>query len=202
MNTNTTAQAAKSLETTPAPAVNGATDFATLQAEAEAKASEVAEKKANAVFADYLRQKGITDDALKGIVDEWNSKRQTPDKMLKETQAELEKVRGEFSVFKKATENQGKQSLIEKQLLNEHLKPNLTSLIAKEFDLEKIEVENGVIKGWETLIKPVKEKYGDFFGSVKVVGAPPAATPHQPANADPLLAGFDKGMENKLKRRN
>ena len=195
--TTTTATGAVTPGNTSTPADNSGVDFAKLQAEAEAKASEVAEKKANAVFADYLKQNGITDDALKGIVSEWQSRKQTPEKLLGERTSELEKVQKDFSEYKKLIETERKVGLIEKQLSSENLRPNLTSLIAKEFNLEKIEVENGAIKGWEDLVKPVKEKYKDFFGTVKVEGAPPADKPPTVANIDPMLAGFDKGMKNK-----
>ena len=56
-----------------------------------------------------------------------------------------------------------KHSALLKQLSADGADPKLINLIEKEFDLEKIELDEGKIKDWESLSKPIKEQYAEVF---------------------------------------
>lgn len=80
--------------------------------------------------------------------------------------------------------------------LKEALKGNgfnekIIPLLTKEFDLNKIELENDKIKDWDELSKGVKENYKDFITTTGKEGTPPATPPTgAPGNDDPFLAGL------------
>lgn len=103
----------------------------------------------------------------------------------------------EFDQYKADIQN--KETRANKSnLLNAKLKesgvtnPKLISLLSKEFDLDKIEIEDNNIKNWDNILNPVKENYSDFFETTGISGAEPNNPPqNNPSNEDPFLKGFD-----------
>lgn len=103
----------------------------------------------------------------------------------------------EFDQYKADIQN--KETRANKSnLLNAKLKesgvtnPKLINLLSKEFDLDKIEIEDNNIKNWDNILNPVKENYSDFFETTGISGAEPNNPPqNNPSNEDPFLKGFD-----------
>lgn len=68
-------------------------------------------------------------------------------------------------------------------LLNAKLKesgvtnPKLISLLSRQFDLDKIEIEDDNIKDWDNILNPVKESYSDFFETTDISGVEPTKPP-------------------------
>ena len=180
-------------------------DYSKIQAEATAKATEVANevagKKANAVFTDMLKQQGIEGDTLKNMLAEYQSKQMTPEKALAQAKSQYDTLKTEFDSYKLGVERGEKQRVVEEHLTSANVKPSLKGLIAKEFDISKIELENGKIKDWDNILKPVKEKYADSFGTVTIQGAPPAAGSQGNQESDPSMAGFDKIIQQGMRPR-
>lgn len=91
----------------------------------------------------------------------------------------------EFSIYKSSVETEKSENIkrvsLRKQLEADGANPKLTTLLEREFDLEKIEISDGKIKDWDALSKTVKETYADMFGTVKVKGV---TTTNPPAGAD------------------
>jgi len=81
-----------------------------------------------------------------------------------ETKKTLKK---EFDEFRAGVESEkltlSKQNALRKHLSDDKANPKLLSLLEKEFDLTKVELDGEKIKDWENLSKPVKEKYIDLF---------------------------------------
>lgn len=70
-----------------------------------------------------------------------------------------------------------KTTALAKHLKDEGVNEKLISLLAKEFDLDKLEVEGGQIKDWEVASKDVRENYSDFFTQTDTKGATPNNPP-------------------------
>lgn len=86
-------------------------------------------------------------------------------------------------------------------LLNAKLKesgvtnPKLISLLSRQFDLDKIEIEDDNIKDWDNILNPVKESYSDFFETTGISGVEPNNPPqNNPGNSDnnPLADALGK----------
>lgn len=73
--------------------------------------------------------------------------------------------------------NLNKTNKLKENLKNEGFNEKIIPLLIKEFDLEKIEIEEDEIKGWEELSKGVKEGYKDFITTTETKGSPPATPP-------------------------
>jgi len=87
--------------------------------------------------------------------------------------------------------NATKSSKLKESLKAVGFNEKIIPLLTKEFDLEKMEIEEDKIKGWEELSKGVKENYKDFITTTNTEGNPPATPPTTPAgNDDPFLAGL------------
>jgi len=93
--------------------------------------------------------------------------------------AELNKKITELST---AAENKEKELQRERRLsvLKDHLNeskvnPRYLKHALNEFDVDKLEIDdNGKIKGWDEIVKPVQETYPDFFGETRISGSSPA----------------------------
>lgn len=117
-----------------------------------------------------------------------------------EYKAKYEALVGEFDQYKADIQN--KETRANKSnLLNAKLKesgvtnPKLISLLSKEFDLDKIEIEDNNIKDWDNILNPVKENYSDFFETTGISGAEPNNPPqNNPGNSDnnPLADALGK----------
>lgn len=86
-----------------------------------------------------------------------------------------------------------KQAALVGQLEADGANPKLVKLLAKEFDLDAIQLEDGKIKDWSTLFEPVKTAYADVFGAPEERGLAPANPPQPtpPGAKDPFLEGFN-----------
>ena len=73
--------------------------------------------------------------------------------------------------------NATKSSKLIESLKSEGFNEKIIKLLTKEFDLDKIEIEEDKIKGWEELSKGVKESYKDFITVTGAEGNPPATPP-------------------------
>lgn len=109
----------------------------------------------------------IADLEAKGNTDEYKTK--------------YEALEIEYNNFKKGIEtektNATKSSTLREQLKAEGFNEKMIKLLEKNFDLESIEIEEDKIKGWEYMIKPIKEEYADFIPVETQTGNPPATPP-------------------------
>lgn len=93
-----------------------------------------------------------------------------------------ETLQGEYEQYKTNIEigkvNATKNSILVKQLEKEGFNPKMIKLLSKEVDLEGLEIEGTDIKGWEEIVKPLKENYSDFISTTVTTGTPPTTPPH------------------------
>jgi len=116
-------------------------------------------------------------DSLQIIVDDIPD----PDPNATAAQAKLDALQSEFDTYKTNVEaekiNGAKRTVLQKLLQDGGANPKLLPLLEKEFDFSKIEVEGETIKGWDEMLKPVRENYSDIFGEVVEMGVKPATPP-------------------------
>lgn len=140
---------------------------------------------------DAEKQTGKLNDKIANLQEQLNNIPK-PDPNEKDWKAEYDTLKGkydtdiaakeeEFSAFKTSVEieksENAKRSALRKQLEADGANPKLTALLEKEFDLSKVEIDDGKIKGWDELSKPIKETYADVFGKVETRGASVATPP-------------------------
>lgn len=98
-----------------------------------------------------------------------------------EYKAKYEELEKEYNDFKTGIEtekiNTAKSSTLREQLKAEGFNEKMIKLLEKNFDLETIEIEEDKIKGWEDMIKPIREEYADFIPKDTQTGNPPATPP-------------------------
>ncbi len=98
-----------------------------------------------------------------------------------EYKAKYEELEKEYNDFKTGIEtektNAVKSSTLREQLKAEGFNEKMIKLLEKNFDLESIEIEEDKIKGWEDMIKPIREEYADFIPKDTQQGNPPATPP-------------------------
>lgn len=98
-----------------------------------------------------------------------------------EYKSKYEALEKEYNDFKTGIEtekiNTAKSSTLREQLKAEGFNEKMIKLLEKNFDLETIEIEEDKIKGWEDMIKPIKEEYADFIAVETQTGNPPATPP-------------------------
>lgn len=98
-----------------------------------------------------------------------------------EYKSKYEALEKEFNDFKTGIEtekiNTAKSSTLREQLKAEGFNEKMIKLLEKNFDLETIEIEEDKIKGWEDMIKPIREEYADFIAVETQTGNPPANPP-------------------------
>lgn len=86
---------------------------------------------------------------------------------------QLDKITADFNILKTESETKEK-SLVKKFMLRDHLRDagaKHVDLLEGKFDLSKIEVgEDGKIKDFENVLKPIQETYADLFGETKRSG--------------------------------
>lgn len=99
---------------------------------------------------------------------------------LDSTKQELEKAKQELVDFKAQVDAEKttaqKTNALKAALAEAGANEKAVPLLIKEFDLTKIELDGDKVKDAESIIKPVKEGYADFFGETRTHGAsvPPA----------------------------
>ena len=98
-----------------------------------------------------------------------------------EYKSKYEALEKEYNDFKTGIEtekiNTAKSSTLREQLKAEGFNEKMIKLLEKNFDLESIEIEEDKIKGWEDMIKPIREEYADFIAVETQTGNPPATPP-------------------------
>lgn len=96
-------------------------------------------------------------------------------------QEELDKLKQEFETYKNNIEtektNAVKSSTVREQLKAEGFEESIIELLEGKIDINSIEIEENKIKGWEDMVKPMKEKYGKFILTETQTGNPPATPP-------------------------
>lgn len=112
---------------------------------------------------------------------------------------ELEKTHNDFvSNIETEKVNGSKSSTLKTLLAKEGVNKKLIPLLLKEFDLGTIELENDTVKGWEEIVKPIKDNYSDFFTVQSTEGNPPLTPPgggnggQQGNETDPLALALGK----------
>lgn len=114
-----------------------------------------------------------------------------------EYKSKYEALEKEYNDFKTSIEtektNATKSSTLREQLKAEGFNEKMIKLLEKNFDLENIEIEEDKIKGWEDMIKPIKEEYADFIPKETQTGNPPA-TPPTNVSGKTYTADMLKGM--------
>lgn len=114
-----------------------------------------------------------------------------------EYKSKYEALEKEYNDFKTGIEtektNATKSSTLREQLKAEGFNEKMIKLLEKNFDLENIEIEEDKIKGWEDMIKPIKEEYADFIPKETQTGNPPA-TPPTNVSGKTYTADMLKGM--------
>ena len=92
-----------------------------------------------------------------------------------------EKLQEEYNNYKNNLEIQktkeSKLNKLKEKLKGEKFNNDIIDLLAKEFDMDKIEMENDDFKNWDTIVEPVKNKYSSFITKEKVEGSKPAQAP-------------------------
>ncbi len=87
-----------------------------------------------------------------------------------EYKSKYEKLEKDFEDYKNKKNNETKTSVLQNQLREDGVNEKLIKLLAKEFNLETLEIENDKIKNWEELSKPIKENYSDFYSKEVISG--------------------------------
>lgn len=93
-----------------------------------------------------------------------------------EYKEKFETLQNEFNTYKTGIENEKAHSqkvdLVKSNLEKAgYTDKRIVNLMIKAFDVDKMEIENNVIKGWDELSKGVIEEYTDFKSEVKIDGA-------------------------------
>lgn len=127
-------------------------------------------------FAEYVapaEHKKIA-DAYQALKDAPPPKAELPAEQL----AELENLRTYKTNTETAKTTESKTAALTKALEAQKANPKAIKLLLKEFALDKVELDDkGEIKGFDELVKPVKENYSDFFGVEVIAGAQAAKNP-------------------------
>lgn len=132
--------------------------------------------------AQYSKKVGLIDE-LNNTIADLEAKAGNDDFKTKyeELNTQFENYKNELEIQKI---NSQKKDLIVSNLKKEGFNDKIVNLLIKEFDLDKIEVEEDNIKDWDNTITPLKETYADFIQVEGTEGQPPA----QPVNNIPTGA--------------
>lgn len=98
---------------------------------------------------------------------------------------QLDKITADFTTLK--TESEAKEkTLAKKFVLRDHLRDagaKHVDLLEAKFDLSKIEVgDDGKIKDFENVVKPIKETYSELFGDTRRQGFDPKKGTNPPSD--------------------
>lgn len=98
---------------------------------------------------------------------------------------QLDKITADFGNLKTEAETKEK-ALAKKFVLRDHLRDagaKHVDLLEAKFDLSKIEIgDDGKIKDFETVVKPIKETYSELFGDTKRQGFDPTKGNNPPSD--------------------
>ncbi len=173
---------------------------------------------------DILKQYGVEEkvdeieSAIKGSLHEeyvpkkqYNKKVQALDKLQEkvddleakgennELQEKYNNLEKEYNDYKQTVEtekvNAGKNKALVEALKETGFSDSIVKLMQKQFDLSKLEIEEGKIKDWDNLVKPYKEEYAGFINKEVEEGqgsANPPADNKQPQTNDALANALGK----------
>jgi hypothetical protein len=114
--------------------------------------------------------KGLKDQLQQTNVDLTSLKKSLNDN--EEATTKLTELQNQLSLKEQESANLTKRYALRDALRDSQAK--YVDLLEQKFDISKVELdESGKVKGWEDLIKPVKEGYKDLFGEVKREGFTP-----------------------------
>ena len=92
--------------------------------------------------------------------------------------ADLEKEYNDYKTGIETKENNRiKTNKLTELLKKEGANESVLGLLTKAFDLSTVEMEDGNIKDWENVLKPVKEEYSGCFSTTTMGGNPPTTPP-------------------------
>ena len=120
-------------------------------------------------------------DALKSQVDALNKDLEGLKKSVKDNEGATAKIKElQDAITAKEAESLAitKKFAVREALKNAECKH--PELFEPRFDLAKIEMDGDKIKGFDDMLKPIKEQYADQFGTVKVAGGRPVENPINP----------------------
>lgn len=93
---------------------------------------------------------------------------------LTKASGDVAKVQAEFDAYKKQVEtdkaNAGKKTLIKKALEEAGANPAAIDLMLNTVALDKVEIENDVLKDAKAVIDPLKASHAGLFGDATVTG--------------------------------
>jgi len=95
--------------------------------------------------------------------------------------------------------NVTKTSKLKESLKTDGFNEKIIPLLTKEFDLNKMEIVEGKIKGWDELSKGVKENYKDFITVTNIEGNPPATPPVTPPGGKNTATTLGQALHEKYK---
>lgn len=135
--------------------------------------------------------KAVSDKFAK-LQKDYDTLKANGDSSKTEVEKQLEALTKQFTELKTASDQKDsllvqekKNSAVTSMLTDAKANPKYLSLLKKEIDLNKIELdENGAIKGKDDLIKPILENFKDLFGEKKLTGMQPGSGD----NTTPLAA--------------
>lgn len=108
----------------------------------------------------------------------------------------------EFANFKASIETEKiaaeKQAAIVSQLKADGANAKLTDLLLKAFDTSKIEIEDGKVKDWDNISKPIKETYADVFGKTVTKGTD-KTNPPSGGNGEGTSKNVNNAMNNLIR---
>lgn len=91
-----------------------------------------------------------------------------------ELKAKYEALEAEFNQYKTDIEvaktNETKLNVLKNSLKGEKFNEDIIDLLVKEFDLDKVEVEEDNIKEWDNLVSPIKERFKGFIQEETISG--------------------------------
>lgn len=100
---------------------------------------------------------------------------------LEKASGNASKIQAEYDAYKAKIEaeqtNASKRALVKKALEGAGANPAAIDLLVGRVDLDKIEIENNVIKDVEGMLKPIKADYAALFGKPEGRGTPPIDPP-------------------------
>jgi len=72
-----------------------------------------------------------------------------------------------------------KKAAVLKQLIEDGANEKFAKIVAREFDIEKIELDGDKIKNWDEIAKPHKEEFADVFEQAGASGFSPSNPPKE-----------------------
>lgn len=100
---------------------------------------------------------------------------------LEKASGDAAKVQADFDAYKKQVEtdraNAGKKTLIKKALEVAGANPAAIDLMLNTVALDKVEVENDVLKDAKAVIDPLKASHAGLFGTSDTIGTPTLTPP-------------------------